>query len=81
MGKERYITAYGIPLAPFTSFKSLGIFLSAADNDCPAVVHKLRRALQKWVRLSWVLSREGADARTLGKIYVAVVQALIIYGS
>ena len=28
-----------------------------------------------------VLSREGADARTSGQIYLAVVQVFIIYGS
>ena len=29
--------------------------------------------------MSWVLNREGLDARTLGVIYVAVVQAVMIY--
>ena len=28
-----------------------------------------------------MLSREGADARTLGYIYLAVVQSVMIYGS
>ena len=28
-----------------------------------------------------MLSREGADARTSGRIYVAVVQAVMLYGS
>ena len=31
--------------------------------------------------LSRVLSRVGADARTLGRIYVVVVQAFILYRS
>ena len=31
--KVRAITTYGNPLSPVTSFKYLGIFLSAADDD------------------------------------------------
>ena len=31
-------------------------------------------------RLTGILGREGADARTLVRIYVAVVQAVLIYG-
>ena len=38
-------------------------------------------ACAKWARLSWVMSREGADAWTLGRIYVAVVQAVMLYRS
>ena len=45
------------------------------------MVHNLRKARQKWARLNWVLSREGADARTPGHIYLAVVQSVLLYGS
>ena len=44
------------------------------------VVNNLFRARQKWEQLTWVLSRESADARTLGQIYLAVVQLVMIYG-
>ena len=40
---DRAITAYGTPLSPVTSFNYLGIFLLAADDDWPAVVHNLQR--------------------------------------
>ena len=79
-GTETAITAYGIPLSPFTSFKYLGIIFSAPDVDCPAVVHNLQRAQQKWVQLSRVLSRYVAYAHTLGRIYMVVVQAVLLYG-
>ena len=52
-----------------------------SDDYWPAVVQKIQRAQQKWARLSNVLRREVADARTLGSIYVAMVQAAILYGS
>ena len=45
------------------------------------VVHNLQRSQHKWAILNRVLGREGADARTLGRIYLAVVQAVLMYGS
>ena len=77
----RALTAYGVPLYQVTSFKYLGRVLAAEDDYWPAVVRNLRHARQKWARLSWVLSREGVDSRTLGQIYLVVVQLVLIYGS
>ena len=80
-GTELAITAYGIPLAPVTPFKYLGRVLSAADDGWPEVVNKLWRARKEWAQLTRVLSREGADARTLSQIYLAVGQSFMLYGS
>ena len=75
------ITYYGIPLAPVTSFKYLGIVILASGDDWLKVVHNLWQAQYNRERLSRLLSREDADVRTLGIIYVAVVQAVPLYGS
>ena len=56
--EETAITAYGHPLAPFSSFKYLEIISSVLDDDLPVVVHNLRRAQEKWVRLTQVLGIE-----------------------
>ena len=80
-GTATEITAYRIPLTQVAYFKYLGRFLSGSDNYWPAVVRNLLRAQQKWALLSRVLGREGADARTLGRIYVVVVQVVLMYGS
>ena len=64
-GMERALTSYGVPLSQVTSFKYLGQVLAAEDNDWPAVVRNLRRARKKWVWITWVLSREVEDDRTL----------------
>ena len=80
-GSEVEITSYGIFLVPITYFKYLGRVLLVVDNNCQAVVINLWHARQKWARLTRVLIREGADARTLGHIYLAVVQLVMIYGS
>ena len=79
-GAELASTAYGISLAPVTSFKYLGRFILAVDDNLPAVVHNLQRAQKKWAQLTWVLSREGTDALTLVKIYLVVVQLVMLHG-
>ena len=45
------------------------------------MVCNLRCARQEWARLTKILSREGADARISGNIYLAVVQLVLLYGS
>ena len=43
------------------------------------MVHNLLRVQHKWALLTRLLRREGADARTLGRIYVALVQVVFLY--
>ena len=81
LGKNMAINAYGTPLTLLTSFNYLGRDLSAEDDDWPEVVHNIWRAHQKWAQLTRVFSREGADARNSGPIYLAMVQLVMIYGS
>ena len=38
-------------------------------------------ARKKWGRISRILVREGADAKTSGMFHVAVVQQILLYGS
>ena len=71
---EMALTSYGDPLSQVTSFKYMGQVLATEDYNFPTVVRNLRRTRQKWERLTWILSREGADAQTPGQIYLAVVQ-------
>ena len=56
-GKERALDAYGVPLSQIASFRYLGRVFVVEDNDWPAVVCNIRRARQKWVRLTRALSR------------------------
>ena len=57
------------------------IVLLAEDDEWPQVVRNLRRARQKWERLTWVLIVEVADARTSGQIYLDVVHLVLLYWS
>ena len=61
-------TAYGIPLAPETSFRYLRRVLLVEYNYWPEVFRNLRKARWKWERLTQVLRREGADDRPSGQI-------------
>ena len=45
------------------------------------MVYNLRKAQKKWARLMYVLGREGGDAQTPGLLYIAVMQAVLLYGS
>ena len=80
-GTDRSLTAYGVPLSQVTSFKYLGRVLKAEDDNWPAVVRNLWCTRQKWVWRTRVLIRKGAYTRTLGQIYLAVVQSVLLYGS
>ena len=80
-GTERAFTTYGVPLSQFTSFKYLERALMAEDDDWPAVVRNLRRARQKWVWLTRILIREGANSQILGQIYLEAVQSAVLYWS
>ena len=49
------LAAYNQPLTVVSSFKYLGLVLSTSDNNWLSVIHNLRRAHQKWSRLSLVI--------------------------
>ena len=62
-------------------FKYLGRILTATDDDWPEVVGNLRKARRSWGRLARVLSREGVDPKVSRTFYIAVTQAVLIFGS
>ena len=78
---ERAFDAYGEPLENVTAFKYLGQVMTAGDDYCPAVVGNLSKVRKSWGRLSWILSREGADPKVLGHFLKAVTQAVLLFGA
>ena len=73
--------AYGTPMTSVSLFRYLGQTLLSSKYNWLLVEWNLRRAGGKWGRLAKILGREVADRRTVGRFYVAVVQAVIIFGS
>ena len=60
---ERASEAYGEPLENVIAFRYLVQVLTAGYDDWLAVVGNLVKARKNWGRLSWILSREGADPK------------------
>ena len=54
--------------------------LSSSINDLPVVEQNLQKAQGKWGRLVKIIGSEGKNWRMMGRFYVAVVQAVLIFG-
>ena len=78
---RRVFLEYGTLLMVFPSFKYLERTFLSSKDDWKAVEHNLKRSQEKWVQLANILVREGLDRRTVGRFYLAVVQAVILFGS
>ena len=77
----RVLSEYGTPLTEVYLFWYLGQTLSSYNTDWTEVERNLWRAWGKWGSLVKILGREGEDRRTVGRFYVAVVQAVLLFGS
>ena len=64
----------------FSSTRYLGWTLVMIDNYWPEIFSNLRKARKAWDRLYWILGREEVYVRTLGQLYLAIVQATVIFG-
>jgi hypothetical protein len=70
-----------VPLENVTEYKYLGRVLSADDSDQATVSLNISNASKAWFGMYRVLSRSGADPKTMARFYLAVVQAKLLYGS
>ena len=74
---------YANPLTMILSLKYLGRILSASDDYCLSVVANLRKARKSWKtweHIYWISGKESTDAKTPGKFYNVVVQAVLLFG-
>jgi len=62
-------------------FRYLGRILDENDDDSRCILAQLSKARGRWWRMAKILKREGADSFQMGRFYVAVVQAVLLYGS
>ena len=76
---ERAFHAYGKPMEDVSEFWYLGWLLTATYDDWPAVAGNIKKAWGSWGRLSWVLSREGADLKVSQNLYTAVTQQVLLF--
>jgi hypothetical protein len=78
---EVRFTINGCQVKNVNEFKYLGRILDNKDSDIPAVEQNLRKARQKWGRISRILSKESAKPRVMASFYKAIVQSVLLYGS
>ena len=55
--------------------------LSSTNDDWLAVEQNLRRERGKWGRMVNILGREGEDNRMVERLYMTVVQTVLLFGS
>lgn len=49
-------------------------------DDFPEVIGNLQKVRRSWARLSRIIGQEGADAWKLERLYLDIVQAILIIG-
>jgi hypothetical protein len=73
--------AYGDELERVEVFKYLGWLLAYNDNDTQAMRGNLKKARKSWGRVSRILRAENASPQDCGVFYIAIVQAVLLFGS
>ena len=71
----------GKELERVTNFNYLGRIFSENDSDLLCIQSQINKARARWNGIAKILKREGANAKTMGRFYLAVVQAVLLYGS
>ena len=75
------ITVNGISVERVKRFKYLGRILTENDDDTLCIEEQIKKARQRWGGIANILKREGANAKTMAKFYLTIVQALLLYGA
>ena len=78
---ERAYQAYRGPLETVTLFKYSGQVMTMGDDDCLAVMIKLKNLRKSRAQLMRILVREGVNLRVSGMFFKAVVQVVLLFGS
>ena len=64
-----------------TEFCYLGRVLAEDDDNTWCILRQLQRARARWANVSKVLKCDGANAWTMARFYLAIVQVVLLYGS
>ncbi len=78
---RQQFSVHGDVLEQVEVFKYLGHLLAQDDDDIQAIRAQLRKARATWARVGQVLRAENVPPRIAAKFYIAVVQAVLLYGS
>ena len=72
---------YNTKLERKQEFKYLGRILNQNDNNDIYITIQIEKARQRWNCVAKILKREGANAKTIAKFYLTIVQAVLLYGA
>jgi hypothetical protein len=72
---------HGDVLEQVKVYKYLGRMMAQDDDDAQAICAQLRKARATWARVGKVLRGENTSPTVAAKFYLAVVQAILLYGS
>ena len=78
--RQQY-TIHGDVLEQVEIYKYLGRMMAQDDNNAQAIRTQLRKARATWARVGKVLRGENTPPTVAAKFYLAVVQAILLYGS
>ena len=71
----------GIEIERVSDFSYLGRDLEETDDDTLAINNRIAKARKRWNQIHPILARKGARTRIMTRAYVAVVQAVLLFGS
>jgi hypothetical protein len=74
-------TAYGDELERVEVFKHLGWLLAYDDNHTQAMQGNMKKARKSWGQVSRILRAMNASPKVCGVFYIAIVQAVLLFGS
>jgi hypothetical protein len=78
---RQQFTIQGDVLERVKVYKYLGRMMAQDDNDAQAIRAQLRKARATWAQVRKVLRGENTSPTVAAKFYLAVVQAVLLYGS
>ena len=71
----------GQPIERVSSYLYLGRVLQANDLDHEAIMARLKQARACWGRIYRLLNQDGIRAQTMARFYLAIVQAVLLFGA
>ena len=60
---------------------NLGRILDEQDDDSRFIMTQLNKARSRWWHMVKILKRKGADLFQMGRFYVELVEAVLLYGA
>jgi hypothetical protein len=78
--RQQY-TIHGDVLKQVEVYKYLGQMMAQDDDNAQAIRAQLWKARATWARVGKVLRGENTPPTVAAKFYLAVVQAILLYGS